>query len=250
MLLMQKGRYRVRIAQCPRDIRRAQSLRYKTFLEPIGSVGAKGAIDGDRFDASCLHVLIEDIKKEKLVGCFRLLPLSDGSEIEKTYSAQYYDLSALHKFKAPMAELGRFSIDSDSADPDVLRIAWGAMTHLVDQTGVKMLFGCSSFKGVEAQNYQDAFAYLKARHLAPDCWQPGAKAENIYRFTQDKYHRADEQRSLSQLPSLLRTYLDMGGWVSDHAVVDVELNTLHVFTGLEIVNIPPTRARWLRAMAA
>jgi len=52
------------------------------------------------------------------------------------------------------------------------------------------------------------------------------------------------------MPPLLRTYLLMGGWVSDHAVVDGQMNTLHVFTGLEIAAIPPARARLLRAVAA
>jgi hypothetical protein len=47
----------------------------------------------------------------------------------------------------------------------------------------------------------------------------------------------------------LRTYLLMGGWVSDHAVVDNDLNTLHVFTGLEIKGIPASRKRLLRATA-
>jgi hypothetical protein len=41
----------------------------------------------------------------------------------------------------------------------------------------------------------------------------------------------------------------MGGWVSDHAVVDADLDTLHVFTGLEIRAVPPGRARLLRALA-
>jgi L-ornithine Nalpha-acyltransferase len=52
------------------------------------------------------------------------------------------------------------------------------------------------------------------------------------------------------MPPLLRTYLAMGGWVSDHAVVDRDLNTLHVFTGLEIRAIPPARARLLRDVPA
>ena len=51
------------------------------------------------------------------------------------------------------------------------------------------------------------------------------------------------------MPPLLRTYLLMGGWVSDHAVVDRDLNTLHVFTALEIRAIPPARARLLRGVA-
>jgi hypothetical protein len=41
----------------------------------------------------------------------------------------------------------------------------------------------------------------------------------------------------------------MGGWVSDHAVIDAEMATLHVFTGVEITTIPPARKRLLRALA-
>ena len=48
---------------------------------------------------------------------------------------------------------------------------------------------------------------------------------------------------------LLRTYLSMGGRVSDHAVVDSQLDTLHVFTGLDIAAIPAARAKLLRADA-
>ena len=40
----------------------------------------------------------------------------------------------------------------------------------------------------------------------------------------------------------------MGGWVSDHAVVDRQMGTLHVFTGLEIGAIPESRKRLLRAL--
>jgi L-ornithine Nalpha-acyltransferase len=59
----------------------------------------------------------------------------------------------------------------------------------------------------------------------------------------------DPKAALAQTPALLRTYLVMGGWVSDHAVIDRALDTLHVFTALPIANIPPARARALRALA-
>jgi putative hemolysin len=52
------------------------------------------------------------------------------------------------------------------------------------------------------------------------------------------------------MPPLLRTYLMMGGWVSDHAVIDRDLGTLHVFTGLEIAAVPAGRARLLRRLSA
>jgi len=49
---------------------------------------------------------------------------------------------------------------------------------------------------------------------------------------------------------LLRSYLAMGGWVSDHAVIDAQMDTLHVLTAVEIATIPPARARILRMIAA
>jgi putative hemolysin len=58
-----------------------------------------------------------------------------------------------------------------------------------------------------------------------------------------------EKAALQMLPPLLRSYLMMGGWVSDHAVIDHQMNTLHVFTGLEIAAIPEGRKRLLRGAA-
>ncbi|HBQ35447.1 MAG TPA: ornithine-acyl-ACP acyltransferase, partial [Rhodobacteraceae bacterium] len=38
-------------------------------------------------------------------------------------------------------------------------------------------------------------------------------------------------------------------WVSDHAVVDRQMTTMHVFTGVEISAIPENRKKILRADA-
>ncbi|TMV79589.1 GNAT family N-acetyltransferase, partial [Thioclava sp. BHET1] len=191
-----------------------------------------------------------EVRSGDLVCCFRLLPLAKGSEIGRSYSAQYYNLAALEAFDGPMVEMGRFCLHPAWHDPDILRVAWGAMTRFVDETGVEMLFGCSSFSGTEAEAYHDAFAVLRERHLAPRRWLPRVKAPQVFRFARGlRRHHPDMKRAMLAMPPLLRTYLVMGGWVSDHAVVDRDLNTLHVFTGLEIRAIPPARARLLRASA-
>ena len=41
----------------------------------------------------------------------------------------------------------------------------------------------------------------------------------------------------------------MGGWLSDHAVEDRGLDTLHVFTCVEVEKVPTARAESLRAVA-
>jgi L-ornithine Nalpha-acyltransferase len=253
MLALRKGRYAARIAETEQDIARAQALRYLTFIASTGAAIDESRATGrdvDTFDAICHHVLVEEVKSGTLVCCFRLLPLKSGGEIGRSYSAQYYNLSALSAFDGPMVEMGRFCIHPNWRDPDILRVAWGAMTRFVDERGVEMLFGCSSFHGTERAAYQDAFAMLKDGHLAPKRWLPRVKAPNVFRFARAlRRFRPDAKRAMQAMPPLLRTYLLMGGWVSDHAVVDRDLNTLHVFTGLEIRAIPPARARLLRGVA-
>ncbi|MGH1329310.1 MAG: GNAT family N-acetyltransferase [Paracoccaceae bacterium] len=205
--------------------------------------------DADAYDTTCRHVLVEEVKSGALVCTFRILEIDGGADIGRSYSAQYYGLEGLADFEGPMLEMGRFCIHPEWRDADILRVAWGAMTAYVDKAGIKMLFGCSSFHGTDAREYSDAFAMLKARHLAPTRFLPRVKAPNVFRFAARLRRKPDAKKAMLKMPPLLRTYLVMGGWVSDHAVVDRDLNTLHVFTGLEIAAIPPARKRLLRAVA-
>ena len=245
---LSKGRYRARLAVTPEDLRASQRLRWLCFLVRTGQAGGGDSLDADDLDADCRHVLIADAGGQ-LVCSLRFLRLSDGSQILRSYSARHYDLGALGRFDGPMVEMGRFCIHPDHRDPDILRTAWAALTRHVDDTGVEMLFGCSSFVGCEPEPHEDAFAMLKERHLAPRRWLPRVKAPRVFRFARAlRMRKPDPKRAMAAMPPLLRSYLAMGGWVSDHAVVDPALKTMHVFTGVEIRAIPPARKRLLDAM--
>ena len=248
MQVMEKGRYRVRPAATEADLDAAQRLRHRAFAADRPDAAPEGR-DADPFDARCIHALVEEIATGRLVCCFRLLPLADGARIDESYSAQYYELSPLADFGGPIVEMGRFCVDPGTRDPDILRIAWAALTRHVDATGVKLLFGCASFKGTDAAAYLDAFAMLKERHLGPKRWRPRVKAPDVFRFAARLRRRPDARLAMRRMPPLLKSYLMMGGWVSDHAVVDAEMDTLHVFTGVEVGAIPPARKRLLRAVA-
>ncbi|WP_226780886.1 GNAT family N-acetyltransferase [Oceaniglobus trochenteri] len=237
-ILLGKGRLRARLAQDAHDLDAALALRGLCFR------GDAGRPDGDAHDSLCDHVLIECNVSNALVGCFRLRR-HDGASIAESYCAQFYDLSALRHFGAPMLELGRFCIHPDRQDGDILRLAWGALTREVDRQGIGLLFGSSSFAGCDPAPHLAAFAQLRDRHPPPLRWAPGVGAPEILRFAGLPQVQAPPRA----LPPLLRTYLAMGGWVSDHAVIDRDLGTVHVFTGLEIDRVPEGRARLLRAVA-
>ncbi|MEP2530622.1 GNAT family N-acyltransferase [Shimia sp.] len=245
MLGFSKGRYTARVARDAADVSAAQRLRHFAFLGGQGDDA-----DVDPFDEICTHILVEETNTNELVCCFRLLLLNGGDQIQQSYSAQFYELCALRDFEGPIVEMGRFCIHPNHQDPDILRVAWGAMTAYVDENKVEMLIGCSSFDGTDADEYLDSFAMLRDQYIAPNHWLPKVKAPDVFRFATRLNQTPNLRRARLRMPPLLRTYLIMGGWVSDHAVVDRDLNTLHVFTGLEISAIPAARKRLLRAIAA
>ncbi len=239
-----KGRYRVRFSDAAGDLARCLSLRASVFRKDAS------ADDRDAFDARCCHVLIEEVTSGRLACCFRILPMSSGLELSGSYAARSYDLSKLQSYPGKLVELGRFCVAPEVSDPDILRVAWGALTGYVDKEDISMLVGCSSFPGTNIAAHVDVFEYLFANHLGPERWQPEPKAAHTIPLRPEGRHsRIDGKEVLAAMPTLLRSYLMMGGWVSDHAVVDTDLDTLHVFTAVEVAAIPEARKRLLRAVA-
>ncbi|WP_439111194.1 GNAT family N-acetyltransferase [Lentibacter sp.] len=236
-----KGSYHVRIASSEADVRRAQALRHLAFYGRTGR-------DCDAFDERAHHILIET-GAGQVVGCFRLMDIADEAQILASYSAQFYGLEPLRAQAGPLLELGRFCIAPGVRDPDVVRVAWAALTRYVDEKAIKTLFGCASFAGVEPAAHADSMALLKARYLGPEALRPHIKAQAVYRFDEGA-EQADFRRGLAQMPGLLRSYIAMGGWVSDHAVIDHDMNRLHVFTALDVARMPEGRKRLLRVSAA
>ncbi|SMH30108.1 GNAT family N-acetyltransferase [Maritimibacter sp. HL-12] len=241
--LIETAGYRARLDAGPDDIARSLALRGRVFR------GDPAASDEDGFDARCRHLIVEDIATRAVVASCRLLVIENGAAIGGSYSAQFYSLDGLAGQPGRMLEVGRFCIAPEARGADVLRLTWGALTQVVEAEEVEMLFGCSSFAGTAPEAYLDAFALLRARHLAPPRWLPRIKAPNVFRFGQRPRGKPDLKRALKAMPPLLRTYLLMGGFVSDHAVIDRDLGTLHVFTGLEVGRVPENRRRALGALA-
>ena len=243
MPALKRGGYVARVTQSAAELETAQRLRHRCFVDGAGRPAMAGGLDRDGFDDRCTHVLVCD-PSGQAVCTFRVLACADAAALRHSYSAQFYDIADLTE--GPFLELGRFCVCPDVSDPDVVRLAWGMLARLVDQCGAAMLFGCSSFQGIDPAPYRRAFDLLAAHYVSD---KVGAKASDRFDFTAQAQPAFERKVALSEIPPLLRTYLGMGGWVSDHAVIDRDMNTLHVFTGVVIADIPPARAAALRAVA-
>lgn len=246
------GLYTARLATGPKDLAKAFALRHLCFRAHRNLSGRNlsgrnlsgPASDADRFDAACQHVLIW--AGDQVVGGYRVQSFAKDQGLSDSYAAQFYNLTRFQGQSVPMIEMGRFCVHPEHSDPDILRLCWASLTRLVDKAGAAILFGCTSFDGADPARHRAALRYLAQHHLGPETIRPGQGAAPGISLAELPPPVPDVP---PRLPPLLRTYLAMGGWVSDHAVLDHDLDTTHIFTALNIAAIPAARARALRILA-
>lgn len=205
------------------------------------SVFRKGADDCDSFDDAALHGVVLS-ENQTVQVAFRASLLWDEADLNRCYTGQFYDLRPLHGQRGPFLELGRVCQAAGPTDVTALQMAWAALGRLVDAYKVQMMMGCSSLAGADPHLHSAALASLRANHMGPVSLAP-------HRKSPDAFDLPDACPDPAKVPHLLRSYLGMGGWVSDHAVQDIQLDRVHVFTGLMIDAIPEARKARLRAMA-
>lgn len=235
-ILLARGGLVARYAADPMDMARRRSLRDQAFPALAGQA--------DAFDARCRHLLVEG-RDGRLLLCLRLMVLRGGADPAQSYSAEFYDLRPLLALPGAALEIGRLCLAPAAPEAwEALRLAWAALSRIAGGEGVTRLFGCASFTGGEPERHRAALAVLAGgrqlvlpHHPAAERVEFAAAGPGV---TPDP----------AALPPLLRFYLSLGARISDHAVRDRQLDTLHVLTWLETAELPMARGKSLRAMGS
>jgi len=165
-----------------------------------------------------------------LVLVFRSRTFSSMEDILSSYSAQYYDLTKLSTLRLKPMEIGRLCVDQHAGDPFLLLFAFKYLRSLISSRRVDFIFGCTSFAGADNPMHLEALNSLGKNQLAPI----NKKSSNVLDIKKKTICAEESKNARDFLPPLLRFYLSLGGRVSDHAVIDRDLDTLHVFTYVQL----------------
>ena len=130
-------------------------------------------------------------------------------------------------------EIGRLCVDKRARDPFLLITAFKYLASLISGGGRDFIFGCTSFSGANNPKHLNSLRSLKQNQLAGPKLSITKKSNSILDI---KTIIGSDKRKMNNnfLPPLLKFYLRLGGKVSDHAVIDNDLDTLHVFTYLDL----------------
>jgi putative hemolysin len=226
----------LKIAQSDVELRAAQHLRYRVFVQEMGAQTSDEnhalQLERDRFDAYFDHLILIDTSnpntQENVVGVYRLMRNDVAQQGIGFYGADEYDLSTLEKSNRRVLELGRSCVDARFRGGAALHLLWNGLAQYVHDHQIEVLFGVASFHGRDVEQHAQALSLLHHNHLAPDDLCVTAQA--MSRVDMDILAPQDVNKlaAMRQMPPLIKAYLRLGGCVGQGAFVDHHFNTVDV----------------------
>lgn len=246
------GTLELRLARKPKDVKRAQKLRYKVFFEEMSAVPNVAARllrrDADIFDQVCDHLLVRDseprgglIAKKRTVGTYRLLRQDVAERHFGFYTQGEFDIAPLIARHAHLnfLELGRSCVLEPWRDRRTVELLWHGIWAYVLAHRVEVMIGCASLEGSNPSELALPLSYLHHFHRAPEPWRaealPHRRAE-VPLLPKDKIN---PKEALRALPPLIKGYLRLGAMIGDGAVADRQFGTTDVLIVLPRAFINP-----------
>lgn len=227
----------VRLAKSEEDLIASQKLRYRVFVKELGA-GGEGVDHGeglerDSYDDYYDHLLLVDPSRDSrdldyVVGVYRLLLGEVAQRLDGFYTRNEYDLSPLVNSGKRLLELGRSCVDRQYRGGAALVKLWAGVAEYVLNNGVDIMFGVASFHGTDVDALATPLSYLHHRHLAPEDIRVSALPPGRRRMDMQPSGGIDEALARKSIPSLIKGYVRLGGFVGEGAFVDEPFNTTDV----------------------
>ena len=231
-----EGPYRARFARDRCDLEAVLRLRFEVFNRELGeglSESWETGLDRDRFDASCHHLMLEDVRTGELVGTYRMQTAADAGHGAGFYCAQEFRLQALpDEVLSESVELGRACILREHRNGLALYTLWRGLAAYLSWSGKRYLFGCCS---LTSQDPAEGLAMLEALgrggHLSKE-FSVDPRPEFACRA-----ERVRGPESV-KMPRLFGSYLRYGAKVCGPPAIDREFKTIDFFIVFDVADIP------------
>ncbi|UWR04691.1 GNAT family N-acetyltransferase [Ruegeria conchae] len=224
--------FTVKLAETEAEQRAAQRLRYDVFVRELGGGGEmvdhESGLEKDRFDPHFDHMLAIDDSTGEVIGVYRLLPGERAAELGQFYSEDEYDLTVLKQSGRNLLELGRSCVHPDYRGGTAMYHLWNGLAAYVTARKIEVLFGVASFHGTDVQKLAQPLSMLHHNHLAPPDLRVRAQPGVFQPMDLLPVKALDRRAAMVQVPSLIKAYLRLGGFVGEGAFIDHAFNTTDV----------------------
>lgn len=227
---LEQGRYLLRFARTPAELRTVLQLRFQVFNLELGE-GLESShelgLDVDGFDVVCHHLMVQDKTSGEIVGTYRLQTNDMATAHKGFYSAGEFDLSVLPTdVEAESVELGRACIALSHRNRQVLFLLWKGLALYLTWNRKRYLFGCSSLTSQDPRAGLEMLQYLSDRgHLHPTLVVPPLPGFECELPAGSPPIVSDDV----EVPGLFRSYLRYGAKICGAPAIDREFKTIDFF---------------------
>lgn len=222
------------------EVRAAQRLRYRVFVEEMGArlrppAGTPAGLDADLFDDYCEHLLVRtlptDDQPAEVIGTYRVLTPGAARRAGGYYSDTEFDLTRLRPLRERMAELGRSCVHPDHRAGGVILSLWGALAGFMDDNGLDAMVGCASV------------GMRDGGHLAASLWARLSQTHLVgleHRVLPRLPLPVEElnQQLAAEPPALIKGYLRCGAKVLGAPAWDPDFNTADLPMLMRLSDLP------------
>jgi len=227
-------------ARTEEEVRQAQRLRYRVFVEEMGArlsvpQGAPAGHDIDSFDPFCEHLLVRTLdehgRPDEVIGTYRVLTPAAALRAGGLYSETEFDLTRLRSLRPQMVELGRSCVHPEHRSGGAIMALWGALAEFMLRNGLDTMIGCASVSMRDGGHYAASlWKQLEKTHLAGIEWQVRPRLPLP----------VDELRhDMSvEAPPLIKGYLRCGARILGRPAWDPDFNTADLPMMMRIADLP------------
>jgi putative hemolysin len=234
----EKVGYTVALARSEEEVREAQRLRYKVFVEELGA-HVKTRLQGhdiDHFDPFCEHLIVRESGADRIVGTYRILSPEAARRVGSYYSESEFYINRLQNLRSRMVEVGRSCIHPDHRSGAVITLLWAGLAEYMVGNNYEYLMGCASIGMADGgHNAANLFSQIDPTHMAPAEY----RTFPLHGLPFDRL--ANGQPAL--VPPLIKGYLRVGAWVCGEPAWDPDFNTADLLLLLPMSRMNPRYMR-------
>lgn len=232
------SRLEVAIVQDGLLVRAAQALRWRILAEALGRPPSAAGyeLDHDWYDRHCEHLVVRDLRRERVVGTCRLLPSAAAARLGGYSADDLFDLEMLDMLRLRMVEMGKLCVHP-AYRGRIEPLMWGAIGRYLLERGDDYVLGCVSL-AVDDGGHVAASAYRGAM-------ESSASPDDLR--VRPRRPLPLEHLSVAptpKVPPALGSWLANGAWVCgepawDRGIVSASLPLLLPLARMRIKSLKP-----------
>lgn len=233
----------VRLARTPCDSDAVQRLRNRPFSEEECTVTETASRcpreHNDAFDEVADHLMVVDPAgddgMQKLVGACRLIRGRNARRPGAYLPAPGFptgvdfDIENLLQWPGEALEVGCVRVDDAIyGSRSIIDMLWQGVAAYTHAFNIGLVFGCAGFPGIDPRRVAEPLSLLYYKRLAPLNLRPRASEQRHVPMNLVPGHLIRQRTAIASMPPLVKSYLRLGAFFGDGAVVDRDRSVVKV----------------------